>query len=88
MMEEIIDRCPYCNQKLSKWMPPKESDLPQVIHLVCFNDECRYYIEGWQWMRQQYNRNISYRFKYVPSTGEKGPLPVWSNTALRSGIIE
>ncbi len=87
-MKEIIDSCPYCGRKLKKWLPPNESDLPQEIHLVCFNDECQYFLDGWEWMRQQYKQNVSYRFKFVPSTGEKGPLPVWSNSALRSGIIE
>jgi len=87
-MNEISDKCPYCGQKLLKWLPPAESNLPQGVHLVCFNDECRYFLEGWEWMRQQYNQNVSYRFKLNPATGEKGPLPVWSNAALRSGIVE
>lgn len=87
-MNNISKKCPYCNHELSKWLPPPESDFPQEIYLVCFNDECSYYVEGWEWMRQQYNQNVSYRFKLNPISGEKGPLPVWSSSALRSGIVE
>ena len=87
-MNQVSDKCPYCGKKMSKWMPPPESDFPQEIHLVCFNDKCSYYVEGWDWMREQFNQNVSYRFKINPATGEKGPLPVWSSSALRSGIVE
>jgi hypothetical protein len=87
-MNDLSKKCPYCNQEMSEWMPPPESDFQQRIHYVCFNDECRYYKEGWEWMRKQYNQNVSYRFYLNPETGEKGPLPVWSSSALRSGIVK
>ncbi len=56
--------------------------------LVCFNDDCPYFMGGWKWMRENYNASVSYRFRYNPDTGEKGPLPVWSKEALRNLIIE
>ena len=87
-MKKSENKCPYCDGAMSSWLPPPESDFPQEVHLVCFNDDCEYYIEGWEWMKTKYNQNVSYRFRLNPSTGEKGPLPVWSNAALRSGIIE
>ncbi len=87
-MNDVSENCPYCNQKMSRWLPPPASNFPQEIHLVCFNDECSYYVEGWEWMRQQYNQKVSYRFRLNPRTGGKGPLPVWSSSALRSGIVE
>ena len=55
---------------------------------VCFNDECPYYKAGWEWMKSHFNQKVSYRHRYDPQSGETGPLPVWSPTALRDGIIE
>ena len=87
-MTEENKKCPHCGQILLKWMPPSESNFEQRIQLVCFNDECKYYIDGWTWMREKYRQNVSYRFRFDPETGDNGPLPVWSKTALKSGIIE
>ena len=43
---------------------------------------------GWEWMREQFNVNASYRHRQDPVTGEEGPLPVWSPEALREAIIQ
>jgi hypothetical protein len=59
-----------------------------MFQLVCFNDECKYFVRGWQWMNDRFNVNASYRYRYDPSTGEEGPLPVWSKAALRPNIID
>jgi hypothetical protein len=39
-------------------------------------------------MMEKYEVCCSYRHRYDPHTGEKGPLPVWSPTALKDGIID
>jgi hypothetical protein len=85
-MEKL--ECPYCGNPMKKWVANQDSSWGPDCQYVCFNDECEYYKEGWEWMKSHYNQNVSYRHRYNPSTGEKGPLPVWSKDALKTGIIE
>lgn len=79
--------CPHCHQTLKKWQCPPEADFGNDYLYVCFNDECPYFINGWEWMRKKFNHNISYRYRYNPSNGESGPLPVWSKEALKDLIL-
>ena len=84
---EILKNCPHCGTELEPWRPPQGSSWNEEAHYVCFNDECSYYVKGWDWMYSQYQQRISYRFRYNPETGERGPLPVWSEHALKDRII-
>ncbi|HEY3359267.1 MAG TPA: hypothetical protein VGQ83_38820 [Polyangia bacterium] len=60
-------------------------DAPYL--LVCFNDECEYYVRGWAFMEQSFGRRVSYRHYLNPANGATGPLPVWSPAALKSHIL-
>jgi hypothetical protein len=70
---------------LVRWENPDSWD--SRFQYVCFNDECSYFVRGWLWMSEKYNVNASYRYRLDPTTGEEGPLPVWSKAALRPNIL-
>ena len=80
--------CPHCSQKMKKWVQPEDSTWTADFYWVCFNDECPYYVRGWDWMMETQGVKASYRHKLDPETGKTGPLPAWSNKAHRDRIVE
>lgn len=86
--KQPLDICPHCGQKMYKWQPPVEANWGLHAQFVCFNDDCPYYVKGWDWMRGQYDQNCSYRYRVDPVSGERGPLPAWSSQAHRDRIVE
>jgi hypothetical protein len=87
MTQAIEVFCPHCGRRMNRWAIPPASTWSGEYQYVCFNDACPYYVDGWAWMREQYNVTASYRYRLDPFTGDRGPLPVWSSTALRGSIL-
>ena len=88
MKPEEGNNCPHCNEPLKKWSCPPETSWGTEYQFVCFNDECPYFVKGWNWMRNKFHQNISYRYRLNPQNKECGPLPVWSHDALKNFIIQ
>ncbi|MBM2816372.1 MAG: hypothetical protein HW421_3134 [Ignavibacteria bacterium] len=80
--------CPHCKSELKKWLCPPESSWGVEFQYVCFNDDCNYYVSGWEWMKVQYSVKASYRHRFNPFNLEMGPLPVWSENAHKNQIVE
>jgi hypothetical protein len=87
-MADIPQTCPHCGSRLRKWLAPLGSDWTVDFFFVCFNDDCPYYGDGWDWMKQQYRQLASYRYMINPVTGVASPLAVWSASAMREMIAE
>ena len=87
-MAAISKTCPHCESRLSKWRVPPDSSWDDEFFFVCFNDDCSYYKEGWDWMKERYNQRSSYRYALNPRTGAALPLPVWSPSATREMIVD
>ena len=84
--EEV--RCQDCQGEMTPWQAPEESSWGGAVQLVCFNDDCPYFKNGWQWMKDQFNMTASYRNRYNPKSKKFRPLPVWSHSAHRDAVIE
>ena len=80
--------CPHCGSVLKKWLVPDGASWNEEFFFVCFNDDCSYYQQGWEWMKEQYNQVASYRYTLNPVTGASSMIPVWSDTATREMIVE
>jgi len=87
-MTEDKTICPRCGQKMKKWQTPNTSTWGGNILYVCFNDECPYYVRGWDHIYKTREVRASYRHWYDPATGGSGPLPVNTPEAGKNLIIE
>ncbi len=88
MTGNVIPKCPHCGEEMTKWAVPDATTWEGEYQFVCFNDECPYFVRGWNWMLEQNQVHASYRHRVDPLTGQTGPLAVWSHKALRDYIIE
>ena len=81
-------RCPHCDGFLQPFELPDAGGWDSAFHAACFNDDCPYYVRGWQWMEERYGVKSSYRYRIDPATAVASPVAVWSPSALRDRIID
>ena len=80
--------CAHCGSTLKKWLVPDEATWDEEFFFVCFDNDCSYYKSGWEWMKQQYNQQASYRYALNPENESSLMIPVWSDTATREMIVD
>ena len=80
--------CPHCGVRMKKWMPSDYSTWGGEKQYVCFNDDCSYYVRGWDWMMEHRLTKASYRHRHNPRTGKSGPLPVFSPDDFKNDVID
>ncbi|MBF0425297.1 MAG: hypothetical protein HQL66_05720 [Magnetococcales bacterium] len=89
----VMEVCSHCEQPLKKWRSPpfNYSDglgFGSDFLLVCFNDDCPIYVNGWNTMFDRYGRIGSMRFWRNPRDNDSGVLPVAHKDAMRGDIEE
>jgi SAM-dependent methyltransferase len=82
--------CPYCGEKLRKWAVPENPfacTWDNEFMYICFNNECSYYVRGWDFMIKEGNSG-SYRLMYDPERNTFYPVPVQTGASLRESIVD
>ena len=88
MSEHEKPKCPHCGQEMKRWRTPPDSNWGEGFQWVCFNDECGYFVRGWDHINETQGVKASYRYRLDPKTGASGPLPTWSYDGHKDQIIE
>jgi hypothetical protein len=85
--------CKHCGTKMNKWETPLTPMAGSTTWhtdflYICFNDECTYFVKGFDWIWNNYHRTASYRYMVDPGNGQASPIPVKSAQHLKDAIIE
>ena len=85
--------CPYCGREMSIWECYESAlscdsswDTPYLF--VCFNDECRVFVEGWESMKRHYGRRCSYRCVCPHGSANTEVMLVLTDSAGKSEIVD
>ncbi|GEM_PF-245456 len=81
-------KCTHCGTAMEKWEVPTNSTWGTKFLWVCFNDECPYFVRGWDHMMKTQEVKASYRHSINPDTGTASPLPCWSYDAHKDKLIQ
>ncbi|MFC1835959.1 class I SAM-dependent methyltransferase [Thermodesulfobacteriota bacterium] len=78
--------CPHCGDAMKPIKMPFDSSWGGETHLICFNDDCCYFVGSWDALEQQGVEKTGYRCRMDPR-GCSGPAPVWSKSALKDMVV-
>ena len=97
VLEKILSqekpKCPHCDKEMNLWEVPPFSfsdglgwGTPYLF--VCFNDECPFYVHGWENLEENYAQKASYRCMNYPGTNQFECIPVFSQIGGTGQIID
>ncbi len=85
--------CPHCNQEMTLCNAPP-------VHVgdglgwgceylfICLNDECKLFVDGWEYIENQYGHLGSYRYMRMPNSNESYNMMVGSRLAFTGSIVD
>lgn len=85
--------CPHCNSELTLCHAPP-------VHVgdglgwgceylfICLNDECKLFVNGWQYIENQYGHVGSYRYMEIPGSKETYNMMVAGKGAFTGSIVD
>ena len=92
-MLEMKLTCPHCNTELTLCHAPP-------VHIgdglgwgseylfVCLNDECSLFVDGWEYIENQYGHVGSYRYMRLPDSNESYNMMVAGKAAFTGSIVD
>jgi hypothetical protein len=85
--------CPHCQHKMKKMsaIGPNYGDglgwgVPFLY--VCFNDECKLFVDGWRHIKENFGKVASYRCMCYPDNGKMDTMCVFTPDGCTGQIIE
>lgn len=85
--------CPHCEQKLSLCEAPPIHigdglGWGSDVLLICLNDACSVFINGWDKIEAQYGHHASYRYMELPDSKEKNYMMVGNSDAFKACVVD
>jgi len=79
--------CVHCNSELTLIATDVLSDWAGQNILVCFNNQCPFYLNSEKTMLKQ-GVSLRYRYRYNPDNGDEGALLVLDECSYKDRIID
>jgi hypothetical protein len=85
--------CPHCKQKLILCHAPPMHigdglGWGSEFLFVCLNDECSLFVNGWEFIENQYGHVGSYRYMEIPNSKENYNMMVAGKSAFTGSIVD
>ena len=85
--------CPHCNSKLILCHAPPVHvgdglGWGSEYLFICLNNECSLFVNGWEFIENQYGHSGSYRYMELPNSKEQFNMMVASQDAFTGSVVD
>ena len=85
--------CPHCKQELTLCHAPPMHvgdglGWGSEYLFICLNDECSLFVNGWEYVENQYGHVGSYRYMEIPNSNESYNMMVAGKSAFTGSIVD